>query len=148
MSEAENEVGQAGEPVSEQLRSAAEILANMLNEHGGCVSSKALRKQLEIKGFSDAGDLVRRLKFGDAASGDTILPGFKYYYHGRSFYSEAGHRAVEERFEAAAEEAGAAEERRPAEELIEEEEPVPRCAEYRQEEARLVTYVKRSGGNI
>jgi hypothetical protein len=75
--------------------------------------------------------------FDGEPDGATHRPAFRFYHRGRSFFSEEAYQAAEAKTEAAAQVAG---ETAPGTEG--EEAPTPRAREYRQEEARLVTYVR------
>jgi hypothetical protein len=128
----------------EDWQRATGILERMLQSHNGCVSSRALRKELERRGIGDARQFVITMKFFDFdAEPDprTPRPAFRFHHRGRSFYSQEAYRAAEAKTEAAADDASGAEAV-----IGEEEEEVavtpPRA--YRQEEARLVTYVKEA----
>src|SRR5688500_533239 len=65
-------------------------LKEELDQHGGCVSSLALRQALEAKGVTEARDVVVQLKFYDFANGadeGRPTPSFRWFTHSKSFYS-------------------------------------------------------------
>lgn len=134
------------EPVScdEDWEVALRVLERMLKSHDGIVSSRALRKELERKGVEGARDLAVKLKLYDFESADSGAPrpDFRFYHRGRSFYSEPKYREAEANTDAAADDASEAETLR--DEREEEEVPVARRRTHRQEEARLVTYVREA----
>ncbi len=121
------------------------VLGDLLRKNGGSVSYTALRKELERKnGILDARPLLNELKFFDPESTNEYgipVPDFKFYHLGRSFFSEERYEAELQNQEAATdEEADVA--TREAEEVEQEQPTVIRS--YRQEEARLVVYVKKA----
>lgn len=127
----------------EDWKTAVSVLQGLLASEGGSVSSITLRRDLQRRGIANAKDLVLKLRFFDfAGEADPTMPrpDFKFYHRGRSFYSEQAFREVEAETEAQAEEAGstATIERLPDEDAETES---PRRSS-RQEEARLITYVK------
>jgi ketosteroid isomerase-like protein len=100
---------------------------------------------LETEGIADARQLVQRLKFQDFTSEGETQPGTRHYYRGRSFYSEAALRDLEKSTAEAADKAEAAETiETTTADVADEEEAAPKRSEYRQEEARLVTYVREA----
>jgi len=114
------------------------VLGDLLNSRNGCVSTRALRNELEKNGVTDARDLCVALQFFDfeSSSERTITPPqFRFYHLGRSFYSKEKYDQELKKLEREADHAG-----RDAERAVAEEVPSPRT--NRQEEARLVTYVK------
>ncbi len=125
---------------SEDWAAAVRVLGLMLDSHDGCVSSKALRKELARKGITDARSLVVKMKVFDLDAEpdpDMPKPDFRFHHHGRSFYSEDKYRRKEAETDAAADSASS------AEPSIEDEEEIATTVgrTNRQEEARLVTYV-------
>jgi hypothetical protein len=117
---------------------AFQVLRDLLKSKNGCVSSRALREELERHGVTDARDLVVELKFFDPESSDERgipKPPFKFHHLKRSFYLEENYaRELRAQEQAAAEAASDAEVAAPEE--------IPTSRTNRQEEARLVTYVK------
>ena len=117
---------------------AFQVLRDLLKSKNGCVSSRALREELERHGVTDARDLVVELKFFDPKSSDERgipKPPFKFHHLKRSFYLEENYaRELRAQEQAAAEAASDAEVAAPEE--------IPTSRTNRQEEARLVTYVK------
>ncbi len=119
------------------------VLGHLLESNEGCVSSAALRKVLEHDHhIADARPLVVKLKFFDPESSPERgipLPNLRFHHLGRSFYSEEKYaeelkkqqdRTTKEAEDASGEASAAAP----------EEPSVART--NRQEEARLVAYVK------
>jgi hypothetical protein len=127
---------------------ATELLAHMFTRAEGCVSSLALRRELERKGIADARQLVISMKFFDFDAPPDELkptPAFRWYHHGKSFYTEdAFNRSLsvrESEADTAAESATV--EPLPAETAGDDEEPDSARVRRnnRQEEARLVRFV-------
>ena len=122
---------------------AFRVLGDLLEANDGVVSSTELRRELERNhGFSDARPIVVELKFFDPESSlerGIPTPSFKYFHLGRSFYSEAEYsKELKKQQDATTKEADDATDEAS---VVEEEVPsVSRTS--RQEEARLVTYVK------
>jgi hypothetical protein len=122
---------------------AFRVLEQLLGANDGVVSSTELRRELERNhGVPDARPIVIELRFFDPESGHERgipTPNFKFFHLGRSFYSEAQYsKELKQQQETATKEA---EDATDDASTIEEEEPsVSRT--NRQEEARLVTYVK------
>ena len=108
------------------------------------MSSTALRRELEHKhGFADAKPIVTELKFFDPESSQERgmpMPRFRFRYLGRSFYSEEKYE--EERKRQEAETIKEAEVASRQASVATPEEPSSRT--NRQEEARLVAYVKNA----
>jgi hypothetical protein len=121
------------------------VLGELLKENDGFVSSTALRRELEQNHHvEDARPLVIALKFFDPESSrerGIPAPDFKFRHLERSFYSEERYREERKRLEEdTTKEAEDASDK--ASEAEPEEPQVSRT--YRQEEARLVAYVKRA----
>jgi hypothetical protein len=130
-------------PSRQDWELAFRVLGEQLASHGGCVSAVALRRELERKhNVVDARPLVVELQFFNPESGrerGIPAPSLKFHYLGRSFYSEERYiQEQKEQEEATAEEAEDAS--RAAATAPPEEISVKPA--NRQEEARLVTYVK------
>jgi hypothetical protein len=121
---------------------AFQVLGDQLSSHDGCVSSVALVRELKKKGIDDPRPLVAALQFIDPESRrerGIPTPNFEYGHLGRSFYSKERYDKEQEHQEkATAEEAEDAS--REASAASPEEITTTRA--NRQEEARLVTYVK------
>jgi hypothetical protein len=121
---------------------AFQVLNDLLTSNKGCVSTTALRRELENHGIADARPVVVELKFFDPESSrerGIPVPSFKFHHLGRSFYSEERYKQeLKKQEEATTKEADAAS--RQASVAAPEEPPVSRT--NRQEEARLVAYVK------
>ena len=133
-------VGEQSELRAQDWITALAVLKRQLSLHGGCVSSKALRKELERKGIPDARDVVVRMKlydFDGEPDPECEKPEFRYYHHGRSFFSEEQFREKEAATDAAAESASTAE---PKHVTVKDQSDYA-VRKNRQEEARLVTYV-------
>ena len=124
------------ETETDELGKAREILLDMLRQQEGCVSTRVLRRHFEAKGIPNVTEIIAKLKFYelDDTGPDSEA---RHYHRGRSFYSEEAHRQLEENTRAAAD--AEAEEADP--EPPDAKTPAP-PREYRQDEARLVTYVK------
>lgn len=122
---------------------AFQVLGDLLSANDGVVSSTELRRELERKlCVSDARPVVVELKFFDPESSlerGITAPSFKFFHLGRSFYTEAEYnKELKNQQEAATKKADDATDEAA---VVEVEEPsVSRT--NRQEEARLVTYVK------
>jgi hypothetical protein len=122
----------------------------MLNDSGGSVSAQSLRKALEKHGIKDIEGSIKRLR-----SLEPLTPNAsKLFWRGRSFYTEdaylkAQEEAVKEA-EVAVEQAAPASGPDPAEtsDPSEVAEAAPKRRENRQEEARLVTYIRDALDNI
>ncbi len=124
---------------------AFRVLRDLLIANKGCVSSTAVRRELEEKHqIVDARPLVVALKYFDpesSAERSVPLPDFKFHHLERSFYSDEKYTqeakkhddATTREAEAAGRKALAAAQDEPAD-----------LRTNRQEEARLVTYVKRA----
>jgi len=122
---------------------AFRVLGGLLASNNGCVSSKALRRELEEQhGMTAARPLVVELKYFDPESSKERgipMPDFKFRHLGRSFYSEDKYtQELKKQEQATIKEAEDAS--RKASVATHEEVPVTRT--NRQDEARLVTYVK------
>ncbi len=119
------------EPVRDEMQIAEEVLRELLSTNDGSVSTRVFKRRLIQKGIQDVILVTNKLKYPDEEDA-------KFYHRGRSFYSPERY-AEEER--AREKEAEIAEEA-----IAETEEEVPKpvapTREYRQEEARLCTYVK------
>jgi len=119
-----------------------QVLNDLLTSNKGCVSTTALRRELENHGIADARPVVVELKFFDPESSrerGIPVPDFKFHHLGRSFYSEERYKQeLKKQEEATTKEADAAS--RQASVAAPEEPTVSRT--NRQEEARLVAYVK------
>jgi hypothetical protein len=130
-------------PGTQDWELAFRVLGEQLSSHDGCISTIALRRELERKhGIPDARPLVVELQFFDPESGeerDIPAPGFRFRHRGRSFYSEERYaQELKNQEEATAKEADYAS--REASTAPQDEIAIPRA--NRQEEARLVAYVK------
>jgi hypothetical protein len=123
----------------ERYKLAFEVLGNLLELDDGCVSSLKLRRELESKhGFLDAGPVLVELKIFDpqlSAQRGIPTPTFKFHHYGRSFYSDKRYAEEIEKQEQEADNAS------DQASTAEPEEVVPSAAN-RQEEARVVSYVK------
>jgi hypothetical protein len=125
---------------------AFQVLDGLLRSDDGCVSSKALRAELEEKhGISDARPTVVALKYFDPESSRERggpVPNFKFHHLGRSFYNEERYaRELKEQEDTTTKEAEEASSRE-LPDIAPEEVRISRT--YRREEARLVQYVKRA----
>lgn len=118
------------------------MLNDLLTSNKGCVSTTALRRELENHGIADAQPVLVELKFFDPESSrerGIPVPNFKFHHLGRSFYSEERYKQeLKKQEEATTKEADAAS--RQVSVTPPEEPTVSRT--NRQEEARLVAYVK------
>jgi len=118
------------------------VLGEQLSSHEGCISAVALGRELRKHGVDDASALLLALQFFDPESSrerGIPAPSFRFGHLGRSFYSEDRYnQALKNRNKATSEEADVA--GREASVPAPEEVAIPRS--NRQEEARLVTYVK------
>jgi hypothetical protein len=140
--------------VAEKLRTdwvtATSLLGYMLPRANGCVSSLALRRELERKGITNARQLVVKLKFFDfdAPSDPTKpMPSFRWHHHGKSFFSEEGFKQVLSETELEADDAAAA----AAPEVPSDDTPEAAVAAKRpnrQEEARLVRFIVDALGDV
>lgn len=121
---------------NEQEIASAQALLGGLLERSSSVSSLGLRRQLELKGFQNARDLVLalRLKTADAEGQEDGSP--SYFHRGKSFYTKQGLLELEQAEAAEAQRAEDLEAQQVP--VIEDETPLRR---NRKEEARLVTYV-------
>lgn len=124
-----------------------ETLGSLLNNNDGCVSSTALRKELENKGVADARALVVELKFYDPESGrerGIPAPTFRFRHLGRSFYTEEKYaQELKKQNDATIREADDA-----SRQIAVAVEESPTARTNRQDEARLVTYVKSALENL
>ncbi len=121
---------------TDDLGKAREILLDMLRQHEGCVSTRVLRRHFQAKGIRNVTEMIAKLKFyepSDTGPGDEA----RHYHRGRSFYSEEAFRQLEENTRVAAD----AEAEEAESETLDVKIVAP-TREYRQDEARLVTYVK------
>lgn len=122
---------------------AFRVLRDLLAANGGCVSSTVLRRELERNhGIADARPIVVELKFFNpelSRERGIPVPDFRFYHLGRSFYSQEKYeQELKKQKDATTKEAEAAS--REAS-IAEPEEPMV-SRTNRQEEARLVKYVK------
>jgi hypothetical protein len=132
----------------EEWRAGTELLRQMFTRSShGCVSSMALRKELDRQGLADARQLVIKMKFFDFTAPPEAArptPGLRWRHHGKSFYTEEAFNREMHHRESAAESAAelAVDDPEPIEaELGVEPEVVRARRGARQEEARLVRYV-------
>jgi hypothetical protein len=129
-------------PGREDLELAFRVLGEQLSSHDGCISTVALGRELRKQGIADARPLVVALQFFDPESSrerGIPEPNFRFGHLGRSFYSKERYdQELKDQEQATAEEAEDAS--REASAAAPEEFTIPRA--NRQEEARLVTYVK------
>ena len=129
--------GESPAPSREDWELAFRVLGERLARDGS-ISTVALRRELEKKaGITDARSLVVGLTFFNRDSAPERgfpVPDFKFHHLGRSFYSEE---------EAEKHEAETIEEAEEASLKVSTVLPAVRRT-YRQDEARLVTYVKRA----
>ena len=120
----------------DELGKAREILLDMLRQQEGCVSTRVLRRHFEAKGIRNVTEMIAKLKFdepGETRPGDEA----RHHHRGRSFYSEEAFRQLEETTRAAADAEAEGADSEPPDVKV-----VAPTREYRQDEARLVTYVK------
>ncbi len=122
---------------------AFRVLRDLLASNSGCVSSTVLRRELERNhGIADARPIVVELKFYNPESGrerGIPVPNFKFHHLGRSFYSEEKYdQELKKQEDATTKEA---EDASREASIAEPEEPTV-SRTNRQEEARLVKYVK------
>lgn len=131
-----------GTPSRQDLENAFRVLGEQLSAHDGCISTVALGRELKKRGIDNARPLVVELQFFDPESSrerGIPEPGFRFGHLGRSFYSEERYsQALKEQEKETAEQAEDAS--RQASTTSPEEVTISRV--NRQEEARLVTYVK------
>lgn len=126
---------------------ALQILKDLLVRNNGCVSSTALRRELERKGVTDSKPVVVKLSYFDPEQGPDsglALPDFPFRHRGRSFYTPDAFAQAERATATRADAASAiASEMPPSpdEVMSDEVEAVPRRV-AKQEEARLVTYIR------
>ena len=129
-------------PTAKDWELAFGVLGEQLLSHDGCVSTVALGRELKKRGIANPRPLVLALQFFDPESSrerGISAPSFKFGHLGRSFYSEDKYQIeLKKQEETTAEEADEASSQ--ASTAAPEETAVPRV--NRQEEARLVTYVK------
>ncbi len=136
----EIDIANSTEPVEpEKYALAFKVLGDLLESNDGCVSSAKLRRELESKhGFADAGPVLVELKIFDpqsSAQRGIPTPGFKFHHYGRSFYSDKRYAEEIKKQEKEADDAS------DQASTAEPDEPAPSAAN-RQEEARVVSYVK------
>jgi hypothetical protein len=122
---------------------AFRVLGELLAANDGVVSSMALRRELEGNhSIPNARDLVIELKFFDPEASverGIPAPSFKFHHLGRSFYSEQKYaEELQKQQELATKQADVASNEVS---VVEPDEPSA-SRTNRQEEARLVTYVK------
>jgi hypothetical protein len=133
-----------GAPSKQDWELAFRVLGEQLSLHDGCISSVALGRELKKRAIEEklVRPLVVALKFFDPeSSGDRGIdaPDFRFGYLGRSFYSEERYaQELKNQEKATAEEAEGASLEVPI--IPPEEITITRA--NRQEEARLVKYVK------
>jgi hypothetical protein len=125
---------------------AFQVLDGLLRSDNGCVSSMALRAEFEEKhGISDARPYLVALKYFDPESSrerGAPLPNFKFHHLGRSFYTDERYaQELKKQEDTTINEAEEASSREATEALPEE---AVASRSYRQEEARLVQYVKKA----
>lgn len=129
-------------PRREDWELAFRVLGEQLSLHDGCISTVALGRQLKKQGIEDPRPIVVALQFfdpGSSAERGIPAPNFRFGHLGRSFYSEERYEQEQKKQEeATAEEAEDAS--RAASTITPEEITITRA--NRQEEARLVKYVK------
>jgi len=140
------EVGSVSElnvPTSGEWELAFRALSDLLAKHSGCVSTVSLVRELKKRlGTDEVWPLVVALKSYTPESGSergVPAPGFTFRHLGRSFYSEERYADALRQEDTTAAEAEDASLEAPTEVQDELRAP-PRV--NRQEEARLVTYVK------
>jgi hypothetical protein len=130
-------------PSKQDWELAFRVLGEQLASHGGCISAVALRRELERRhSVVDARPLVVELQFFDPESSrerGIPVPSFRFRYLLRSFYSEERYVQAQKKQEdetaEEAEDASRAASTAPLEEITVK-------PANRQEEARLVAYVK------
>lgn len=131
-----------GGPSKEDWELGFRLLGDHLSSNDGCISTKALVKELRKHGIDDPRSLVAALQFFDPDSSSErgiSAPSFRFGHLGRSFYSEERYRQeLKNQEKATAQKAEDAS--REVSSISPEEVIIPRT--YRQDEARLVTYVK------
>ncbi len=140
MTESDEPYAQSAEVETDELGKAREILLQILRQQDGCVSSRSLRRHFEAKGILNVTELFAKLKFYEPDGSNVNET--RYYHRGRSFYSEEAFRELEERTRAAADAEAEADAAAPA------VKPIAPTRDYRQDEARLVTYVKDTLDNL
>jgi hypothetical protein len=121
---------------------ALALLEAALSDGDEVFSTTAFRKELERKGIEDPKLIIRRLRFyDDDAEMDPGCkrPKFEFYHHGRSFYSEQAYNELEDETDEEAKTAYDAEAEEAPEDGVE---AVAARRSYRQEEARVVPYVR------
>jgi hypothetical protein len=140
-SEIASELGTAS---NQDWELAFRVLGEQLSLHEGCISTVALVRELKKKGIEDPRPLVAALQFIDPESRrerGIPTPNFEYGHIGRSFYSKDRYDQEQRNQEkATAEEAEDASREASSTTAPPEEITITRA--NRQEEARLVTYVK------
>jgi hypothetical protein len=118
------------------------VLRELLRSHNGRVSSTALRRELERNhGIIDAGPLLVELTYFNAELNrerGLPVPEFRFHHLGRSFYSEEKYAEQEEATTEEAEDASREASEAPVDNVAEAE----TSRTNRQDEARLVKYVK------
>lgn len=130
-------------PSKEDWELAFRVLGEQLSMHDGCISTVALGRQLKKQGIEDPRRLVVALQFFDPESSverGIPVPSFKFGHLGRSFYSEERHKQEQKNQEAATAEEADDASREASTTTTPEEITIVRA--NRQEEARLVKYVK------
>jgi hypothetical protein len=130
---------------------ALQVLKDMLVRNSGCVSSTALRRELERKGVADSRPVISKLSYFDPEQGieaNFAIPDFQFRHRGRSFYTPdalaEAEKATDTRADAASAIASVAPpspEEIAADDVSESAVIVPRRV-AKQEEARLVTYIR------
>lgn len=125
------------DPTNEaQLSIAKEVLNGLLESTSGTVPLKKVRDGLTSRGIIKVDELISQLRLQDSE-----LLGQKLYFQRNKFFSADAYRTFQDRAVKAAEEAAA---NVPAAVETEPEtiESAPKKREHRQEEARLVSYLK------
>lgn len=117
----------------------------MLDSPDGIISNWRLRPQLEQRGIVNARNMASKLKRYDfdEINPKFATPPFRYYYLGRSFYTENAHRQAEAEADAKAEAAADAAERE-AEAETRDTDLTTKKKRNRREEARLCKYIEKA----
>lgn len=119
-----------------QLSVAKAVLNELLESTSGTVPLKKVRDGLTNRGIINVNELIGQLRLQDSE-----LLGQKIYFQKNKFFSADAYRVFQDRAVKAAEEA-AANAPPTAEADPEAVESAPKKREHRQEEARLVSYLK------
>lgn len=117
------------------LEIAKEVLLGLLENNGGCVSTRVLVKALEKRGVEDTSSVIALLKF-PSEDGESVP---EFHHLGRSFFTPDAYRAEEERRARSADQSVG--------ETPTEGEP-NEARQYRQEETRLCSYVQSALDDI